>query len=365
MTRVLEPPIAPMEALSVAEIPAGPNWQYEPKWDGFRCLVFRDHGRVELQSKSGRSFNRYFPEIVQAIAQLREGVFVLDGEIAVPVGQAFSFDDLLQRIHPAASRVRKLAAETPAIFIAFDLLTGPDGRSIMAAPLAERRRALEKFAARNLTSAGPVRLSPATQALKEARSWLKRAGATLDGIIAKERDAAYRPVERTAVRKIKNYRSADCVVGGFRYASDSRTVGSLLLGFYDEAGLLHHVGFTSGIAAAKRKALTTELERLIAPPGFTGNAPGGPSRWSTERTGEWQPLKPVRVVEVCYDHFSGGRFRHGTRILRWRPDKSPKQCTFDQIGPVGGNLLRLLKPARPPRPKSRPVRPRAVRHRVG
>jgi ATP-dependent DNA ligase len=342
MTLELEPPILPMEALSVDKIPAGPEWQYEPKWDGFRCLAFRQSGRVQLQSKAAKPLSRYFPEIVEAMLALDDETFVLDGEIAVPSGDHFSFDDVLQRIHPAASRVKTLAARTPAIFIAFDLLAGPDGRSLMERPLAERRRILEQFAGRNFSDAGRVHLSPATPQLAEAKNWLKRVGATLDGIIAKRRDAGYRPGERTAVRKIKNYRSADCVVGGFRYASAGKVVGSLLLGLHDKHGLLHHVGFTSAIAATERKALTAKLERLMAPPGFTGNAPGGPSRWSTERTGQWEPLAPKLVVEVCYDHFGGGRFRHGTRILRWRPDKAPKQCTFDQIRQKGGNLLRLL-----------------------
>jgi ATP-dependent DNA ligase len=355
MTLTLEPPIPPMEALSVDQIPVGPEWQYEPKWDGFRCLAFRDSGQARLQSKAGKPLNRYFPEIVEAMAALDDEVFVLDGEIAVPSGDRFSFDDLLQRIHPAASRVKRLAAETPAIFIAFDLLAGADGRSLMDRPLAERRVSLERFAGRNFFPAGQVRLSPATTDLGTARGWLKRVGATLDGIIAKRSDAAYRPGERTVVRKIKNYRSADCVVGGFRYASAGKVVGSLLLGLYDEDGLLHHVGFTSAVAATERKALTARLERLVAPPGFTGNAPGGPSRWSTERSAQWQPLEPKLVVEVCYDHFSGGRFRHGTRILRWRPDKAPRQCTFDQIRQNAGNLLSLLdaSAAQPARRRNR------------
>jgi ATP-dependent DNA ligase len=342
----LTPPIAPMEALSVDEIPKESIWQYEPKWDGFRCLVFRNHDDVQLQSKSGRPFNRYFPEIVAAIGDLGDEIFVLDGEIAVPAGEAFSFDQLLQRIHPAQGRVTRLATETPAVFIAFDWLAGSDGRSMLSKPLSERRHQLEAFAARNFGSSEPMRLSPATRRLQVARGWLARVGATLDGVIAKDLHADYRPGERTAVRKVKNYRSADCVLGGFRYGADGKTVGSLLLGLYDHDGLLHHVGFTSAIATSERAALTAKLERLVAPPGFTGSAPGGPSRWSTERTGQWQPLKPCLVVEACYDHFSGGRFRHGTRILRWRPDKPPRQCTLDQIAQHAGNLLQLLGPRR-------------------
>ena len=342
MALELRPPIAPMEALPVETIPTGPDWQYEPKWDGFRCLAFRDGDDVRLWSKAGRPLNRYFPEMVAALGALDASAFVLDGELAVPADGGFSFDALLQRIHPAASRVKRLAGETPAIFIAFDLLAGADGRSLMASPLQARRQQLDGFAQRYFPGHPSIRLSPATQSLARAAKWLKQAGPALDGIIAKRSDAAYRPGERTAMQKIKNYRSADCVVGGFRYGADGKAVGSLLLGLYDDEGLLHHVGFTSGIRASARKTLTQKLERLIAPPGFTGNAPGGPSRWATERTGEWKPLKPKLVVEVCFDHFSGGRFRHGTRLLRFRPDKAPRQCTMDQIRRVGGNILRLL-----------------------
>jgi ATP-dependent DNA ligase len=342
MTLELRPPIAPMEALRVDAIPTGPDWQYEPKWDGFRCLAFRDGSDVKLQSKAGRPLNRYFPEMVESLGALDAHAFVLDGELAVPADGGFSFDALLQRIHPAASRVKRLAAETPAIFIVFDLLAGTDGRSLMSLGLPERRKKLEQLAHRYFPSHPRIRLSPTSRSVAQAAKWLKQAGPALDGIIAKRRDSAYRPGERSAMQKVKNYRSADCVVGGFRYGSEGKAVGSLLLGLYDDDGLLHHVGFTSGISASERKALTQKLERLIAPPGFTGNAPGGPSRWATERSGEWKPLKPELVVEVCFDHFSGGRFRHGTRLLRWRPDKAPHQCTMDQIRRSGGNVLRLL-----------------------
>jgi ATP-dependent DNA ligase len=342
MTLALRPPLQPMEALSVDAIPAGPEWHYEPKWDGFRCLVFRDGDRVELQSKAGQPLTRYFPEIVEAAKRLRAGQFVLDGEIVVPSNGAFSFDALLQRIHPAASRIARLSAETPALLIVFDLLAGADGEALTAKPLEQRRKQLEDFAARYFKSTDRIRLSPATTRLGDAKGWLKRVGSTLDGIIAKRRDLAYRPDDRTAMQKIKNYRSADCVVGGFRYNEGKRVVGSLLLGLYDDAGLLHHVGFTATIARKDKPALTKRLEALIAPPGFTGNAPGGPSRWSTKRSSEWQPLKPKLVVEVCYDHFSGERFRHGTRLLRWRPDKAPHQCSLDQVKQKKANLMKLL-----------------------
>jgi ATP-dependent DNA ligase len=341
MTLPLRSPFPPMEALSVDEIPVGEEWQYEPKWDGFRCLVFRDGNKVELQSKSGQPLTRYYPELVEAALKLKAKKFVLDGEIVVPADGAFSFDALLQRIHPAQSRVQKLAKETPALLIVFDLLVDPGGQPLIDLPLEGRRRALEVFAQKYFKD--PIRLSPATTKLSEAKGWLKRVGATLDGIIAKRRDFEYRSGDRTGMQKIKNYRSADCVVGGFRYNEGKPVVGSLLLGLYDDKGLLHHVGFTSTIKREDKPALTAKLEKLIAPPGFTGNAPGGPSRWSTKRSGEWQPLKPKLVVEVCYDHFTGDRFRHGTKLLRWRPDKAPEQCTLDQVKQKKANLMKLLK----------------------
>jgi ATP-dependent DNA ligase len=249
---------------------------------------------------------------------------------------------LLQRIHPAPGRVKRLAAETPALLIVFDLLGDIDGRSLTHLPLRERRLRLEAFARRYLRNKPRIRLSPATTKLSEAKAWLKDVGAVLDGIIAKRRDLEYRSGERTGMQKIKNYRSADCVVGGFRYNEGKPVVGSLLLGLYGDDGLLHHVGFTSTIPSSTKKALTLNLEKLVAPPGFTGNAPGGPSRWSTGRSAQWQPVKPELVVEVRYDHFTGHRFRHGTKLLRWRPDKSPRQCTMDQVTQKTADLTRLL-----------------------
>jgi ATP-dependent DNA ligase len=334
-----------MEALSVAEIPEGPCWQYEPKWDGFRCLVFRDGETVELQSKSGRMLTRYFPELIEAMLALEAKKFVLDGEIVVPQGRDFSFDALLQRIHPAQSRIARLARETPSLYLVFDLLAGSRGESLLKLSLAERRRALEEFVRRYLGPRGPIQLSPATTRLAAARKWLKQVGASLDGIVAKRRDLDYRAGDRGGMQKIKNYRSADCVVGGFRYGEGRRVVGSLLLGLYDDAGALNHVGFTSSIANAEKKALTARLEKLIAPPGFTGNKPGGPSRWSTRRSADWQPIRPKLVVEVRYDHFSGGRFRHGTSFRRWRPDKSPRQCTLAQVRQKKADLAKLLRQA--------------------
>ena len=332
-----------MEARSVDTIPRGDEWQYEPKWDGFRCLLSRQGSVVKLRSKSDEDLTRYFPELVDAALRLKAAEFLLDGEIVVPRDGAFSFDDLLQRIHPAQSRIHKLAAETPALLIAFDLLEDGRGRPLLGLPLSERRLKLEAFAEKIFTKGNGVRLSPATTRLADAKGWLKQVGATLDGIVAKRRDAAYATGTRDAMVKVKNYRSADCVVGGFRYGTNSRLVGSLLLGLYDGEGLLHHVGFTSSIARADKSALTAKLEKLKGGPGFSGNAPGGPSRWSTERSAEWVPLKPKLVVEVCYDHFSGERFRHGTRLLRWRPDKAPGQCTMEQVKAKKADLMRLLK----------------------
>jgi ATP-dependent DNA ligase len=343
MALKLKQPFAPMDALSVEEIPSGDAWQYEPKWDGFRCLVFRDGDNVELQSKAGQTLSRYFPEIVEAVRSMKARQFVLDGELVIRVGKALSFDDLLQRIHPAASRVKKLSEQTPALLVIFDLLANEKGESLVAKPLEERRSALEAFALKFLTDNSRFRLSPATREIGQARKWLGSGGASLDGVIAKRLDAAYESGERSgAVQKIKLIRTADCVVGGFRYAEKKRVVGSLLLGLYDDDGLLHHVGFCSALKSEEKEALTKKLEKLVEPPGFTGRAPGGPSRWSTKRSSEWQPLKSELVVEVGYDHVSGGRFRHGTKFVRWRPDKAPAQCKLDQMEQKKSRALEVL-----------------------
>jgi ATP-dependent DNA ligase len=341
MSFIIKPPRPPMEARSVDEIPFGGDWQYEPKWDGFRCIAFRDGANVYLQSKSGQPLARYFPDIVTAIAKLSARNFVLDGELAIPVSGTLSFDELQLRLHPAASRVAKLAQAHPAIFIAFDLLA-QDRQSYLQKMLRLRRLALEKFARGDFKRKGVIRLSPATTKLETAKKWLDKVGGDLDGVIAKQLDATYASGERHAMMKIKQIRSADCVIGGFRYASGAKIIGSLLLGLYDDDCLLNHVGFTSAFKASERHALTKKFEALRKAPGFTGNAPGGPSRWSTERTGEWEPVAPKIVVEVAYDHFTGGRFRHGTKILRWRRDKAPKQCTMDQVEHREGKSLALL-----------------------
>lgn len=320
-----------MEALLVSDIPAGEVWEYEPKWDGFRCLAFRDGEKVELQSKSGQPLERYFPEVVDALLKLKPSKFVLDGELVIPAGDGLSFDALLQRIHPAASRVLKLSKETPAKFIVFDLLVDDVGKALLDLTLAHRRPKLESFAKKYVKKNLTIELSPKTDDVAIAREWLSTTGIKLDGVIAKRLDLPYRSGERDGMHKVKRMRTADCVVGGFRYASKGKVVGSLLLGLYDSQGLLHHCGFTSSFNEAQKKELTAKLEPLIKAPGFTGNKPGGPSRWSTKRSAEWEPLATKLVVEVQYDHFTGGRFRHGTRFLRWRPDKKPKQCLLTQV----------------------------------
>ena len=338
---LLKPAIPPMEARSVDEIPTDDGWQYEPKWDGFRCLAFRDDNEIFLQSKNGQPLARYFPDVAANVATLPHQRFVLDGELVIPVGGALSFDELQLRLHPAASRVQKLATAHPAVYIVFDLLAEND-ESYLKLNLRERRRLLEDFARSNLRSAKSVRLSPTTTDLSLANEWFKKTGRDLDGIIAKRLDAPYASGERTAAIKVKKARTADCVIGGFRYATGARVIGSLLLGLYGDDGLLHHVGFTSAFTREQRRELTKKFEALKKPPGFTGNAPGGPSRWSTERTGEWEPVDPKLVVEVAYDHFTGGRFRHGTKVLRWRQDKNPRQCTMDQVEHREGRAMALL-----------------------
>jgi ATP-dependent DNA ligase len=322
---------APMNARLVDEIPSSGQWQYEPKWDGFRCLAFRDGTRVELRSKSGQPLGRYFPELVATLRELKPSKFVLDGEIVIPVGRGLSFDQLLQRIHPAESRVRKLSVEFPSSFIVFDLLVDADGRSLVGKPLSTRRKVLEAFAKKFINGLHGIAVSPATADVKQAKRWFAKVGGALDGIVAKRVELPYQSDNRDGMVKVKRKRTADCVVGGFRYGKNSKVLGSLLLGLYDKDGLLHHVGFCSAIKADERKRLTPKLKKLVERPGFTGRAPGGPSRWSTERSGEWEPLKTKLVVEVEYDHFNAGRFRHGTSLVRWRPDKAPRQCTMKQV----------------------------------
>ena len=338
----IKPPFFPMEAKSVGTIPTGPEWQYEPKWDGFRCIAFREGPTVELQSKAGQSLTRYFPELVAALLELKPQNFVLDGEIIVMIDGKLSFDDLLQRIHPAASRVAKLSQQHPAQFVLFDFLVDDRGRSLVNQPFSKRRATLESFTGKYLKGSVTFILSPATTDILIARGWLKTLRGQLDGVVAKRIDLTYLSGER-AMQKIKTLRTADCVVGGFRYLANQKVIGSLLLGLYDREGLLQHVGFTSSIEAAGRSALTRKLKALIEPPGFTGRAPGGPSRWNSEKSTAWEPLRPELVVEVRYDHFTGHRFRHGTKLMRWRPDKAPRQCLMEQVERETKSPLVLLR----------------------
>ena len=318
---------APMEAKLVAAFPDGQGWQYEPKWDGFRAIAARDGATVDIRSKSGKPLSRYFPEMVAALAATRADRYVLDGELIIPIGGVLAFDALQARLHPAESRIRKLSVETPAQLMLFDCLSlGSD--VLVDRPLAERRAAVERFHARDGGAA--LLLSPASTDPAQAAAWLAASGGALDGVIAKPLAEPYRAGER-AMLKVKQHRTADCVVGGFRRAKSGPQVASLLLGLHDDAGRLNHVGFTSALADEDRGALTARLEALIEPPGFTGKAPGGPSRWTAGRESEWFPLRPELVVEVSYDQVTGDRFRHGTGLVRWRPDKAPGQCRMEQL----------------------------------
>ena len=320
--------LPPMEAKLSESLPDDGGWQYEPKWDGFRCLAFKLGSTVELRAKSGKPLTRYFPEVAAMLAGVAAPQFVVDGELVIEIDGQLSFDALQMRLHPAETRIQKLSRETPARFILFDILLTPRGETVVDQPLSARRRHLEEFI-RSAARPG-LALSPYTRNRDVAEGWLRDGRQSTDGVVAKRLDGPYEPGERAMI-KVKRRRTADCVVGGFRYGSGSRQVGSLLLGLYNEVGKLDHVGFTSTISAGERQALTRRLEALRKAPGFTGRAPGGPSRWSTERSGEWEPLAPKLVVEVRFDHVTAGRFRHGTKLVRWRPDKAPRQCTYEQI----------------------------------
>lgn len=330
----------PMEAKSTEALPTDPGWQYEPKWDGFRCLAFKSGGMVELRAKSGKSLSRYFPEMVAALQSATADDFVLDGELVIPLDNSLSFAALQDRVHPAESRIRKLSTETPALLILFDCLFAKQAGPMLGEPLTARRMALEGVA----DGLGRAhRLTPFTRDRDEAQRWLDVTHGAVDGVVAKRLDAPYASGKREML-KVKRIRSADCVVGGFRYAKGTRQVGSLLLGLYDEHGKLDHVGFTSAISNVERAALTVTLEALVGGTGFTGNAPGQPSRWSTPGSSAWEKLTPTLVVEVSYDHVSAGRFRHGTALLRWRPDKAPRRCTREQISQEAapGRLVQQL-----------------------
>jgi ATP-dependent DNA ligase len=350
----LQPPYPPAEAKSVKDLPRESGWLYEPKWDGFRCVAFRNGNEVVLQSKAGQPLDRYFPEIVAALRVLPARKFVLDGEIVIRRGRGLDFDALLQRIHPAASRIQRLSQETPATYMLFDLLLDTKAKSFTAKPLSARRKELEAFAAEYFSAgtnnrkttrkqrtpskdvADRICLSPATTDFAMAEKWMREGAASgWDGVIAKRLDFEYKSGERTGMVKIKRIRSADCVIGGFRWARKVEEVGSLLLGLYNSAGDLDHVGFSSSFTREERKKLKSILKPLIAKTsqgGFSGKAPGGPSRWTRDdRDTEWTPLRPKLVGEFQYDHFSGRRFRHGTKFLRWRPEKKPDQCTLEQV----------------------------------
>ncbi len=370
----LQPPYPPAEAKSVSSLPHESGWLYEPKWDGFRCLAFRHGDEVVLQSKAGQPLGRYFPEIVAAVLALPARKFVLDGEIVIRSGAGLDFDALLQRIHPAASRIQRLSQETPSTYMVFDLIVDSKGRSLADRPLSARRMALQEFAAENIEvepdrkyghKADPrtlnsqrIMLSPASSDFATAEKWMREGAASgWDGVVAKRLDCEYMSGERTGMVKIKRIRTADCVVGGFRWArakasadddkeskagsksADSQKrpteeIGSLLLGLYNKNGELDHIGFSSSFTREDRKKLKSILKPFMGGEGFSGKAPGGPSRWTRDaRDTEWFPLKPKLVGEFQYDHFSGGRFRHGTKFLRWRPEKNPEQCTMEQIRP--------------------------------
>lgn len=373
----IQPPHPPAEAKSVGPLPHESGWLYEPKWDGFRCLAFRQGDEVVLQSKAGQPLGRYFPEIVAALLALPVGKFVLDGEIVIRSGASLDFDALLQRIHPAASRIQRLSQETPSTYMVFDLLIDGKGRSLAAKPLSARRMALQEFAAANINTGDDpdgkrskkaesqttlnrqrIMLSPASADFATAEKWMREGAASgWDGVVAKRLDCEYMSGERTGMVKVKRIRTADCVVGGFRWSRGTKTstgnakesksaspktadlkkrpteeVGSLLLGLYNKNGELDHIGFSASFTREERKKLKSILKPFMGGEGFSGKAPGGPSRWTRDaRDTEWFPLKPKLVGEFQYDHFSGGRFRHGTKFLRWRPEKKPEQCTMEQI----------------------------------
>jgi ATP-dependent DNA ligase len=323
----------PMLSAPQDGIPTADSWEYEPKWDGFRTLVFRDGDEVELVSRGARPMTRYFPELLPALRTLREKKVVLDGELVVVGDRGLDFGALQQRIHPAESRVRMLSQATPAWYVAFDILS-EGGADLRSQPLGERRKRLEALL-KGVKS--PIFLTPYTRDARTAEKWFELfEGAGLDGVIAKSWSGAYVPGKRLWV-KIKHQRTADCVVIGWRKSYDGKSLGSLLLGLYDKKGTLHYVGHTSSFSAAERKELIAKLKPLETDPpdewkDIGARMPGGLSRWSRGKDTEWVTVKPVLVCEVAYDKLEAGeRFRHATRFLRWRDDKKPKQCGFDQI----------------------------------
>jgi len=334
------PPVAPMLAKAARALPRGPHLLYEPKWDGFRCVVFRHGDEVELGSRNERPLTRYFPELLDPLRNALPDKAVVDGEIVIAGPGGLEFESLLQRIHPAASRVNMLAETTPASFVGFDLLA-VDDRDLRPEPLEERRRRLEAALSGAET---PVHLTPATSDADEAEDWFSRfEGAGLDGVVAKDLTLPYREGERVMV-KVKHERTADCVVAGFRWHKHGGIIGSLLLGLYDDDGVLHHVGVTASFTMARRKELVDEIapfrmddltghpwERWAMPVEAEGRTPGAPSRWNAKKDLSWEPLRADLVCEVAYDHLQGDRFRHGTTFRRWRPEREPRSCTYSQL----------------------------------
>jgi ATP-dependent DNA ligase len=313
----LKPPIKPALARSAKELPEGDNWRYEPKWDGFRTIVFRDGDDIHLQSRNGKPMNRYFPEVIEQVRELPAQRVVLDGEMIVVVDGIQEFDLLGQRIHPAQSRVQMLAEKTPAAFVAFDVLAIED-EVLMELPYEERRARLEPLIE------PPVQLTPMVPDTGGAAGWLT---GTSEGVIAKRADAPYAPGERTGMMKIKRVRTADAVVQAFRFGKEEGTVGSLILGMYDDEDNLHVIGHTSGFKAKEKRELIDKLE----PHRTFERGAGEASRWKSEEELVWEGLRPDLVVEIAFDHITGNRIRHGARFLRWRPDKDPKECRMDQL----------------------------------
>lgn len=338
----IEPPYPPMEAKRVSAVPTGDRWQFEPKWDGFRAIVYRKGDDVILQSKAGQPLARYFPELVEAFRSLKQKEFVIDGEIVIPAGGRLSFDDLLLRIHPAESRVRKLAESTPANFFAFDILA-MKSKDMTRLPIEERREKLEAFFAS--IDSDLIHLSPATRDRKVALEWFNKLGPVgLDGVMAKRLGEPYHSGDRDGMVKVKHLKTADCVVGGFRYGEGTKVIGALFLGLYDDEGRLVYIGHSSSVKQADKVALTRKLEAMKSANPFETRSPGGPSRWAQSKNTEWVPVRPELVCEVEYDYFSQGRFRHGSKFLRWRPEKKPRQCTMEQVlpSPARGKSLKSI-----------------------
>jgi ATP-dependent DNA ligase len=344
MTLPVEPPLKPMLSAPADDIPEGEGWLYEPKWDGFRGIVFREGDRVHIESRKGQPLQRYFPELCAALAQALPDRAVVDGEIIIAGPDGLDFEALQLRLHPAASRVNKLAGETPSSYVAFDLLAAGD-ESLMETPFSERRRRL----AAAFDPTDDVFLTPQTAEPAEARAWFERfEGAGLDGVVAKRGELPYRPGQRVMV-KVKHLRTADCVVGGFRDHKSGSGIGSLLLGMYDGSGVLHFVGHTSSFSAAQRREVREMLRPLEGGGSFgQGRLPGGPSRWSGAKDMSWTAVDPSLVCEVSFDHLQGNRFRHASRFLRWRSDKAPEQCTFEQLDPPHPfDLSEIVRMGRP------------------